>query len=130
MNTTLCARAVTAAFLGLAGLGGTVLAHEGHEHKIMGTITAIDAGRIEVESETDAGTSKTALVINKDTRFRAGKEDAQAADARVGSRVVVTWMEHDGQKIALEIMLPAKPATSSGSQNHEHPNPGDRMGHS
>jgi hypothetical protein len=67
-----------------------VRAHEGHEHKIMGTIAAIRAGALDIK----ATTGKTASVIlTEKTKIVRGTAAVKAADLKVGERVVATATE-------------------------------------
>lgn len=128
MRNSLDVLAPAAFLLCLLAPGGSALAHEGHVHKSMGTITAIDATSIEVESKSDTGTSRIAITINEQTKYLAGKEAARAADARVGSRVVVIYVEQSGQKVAREILLPPRPAGADAGQPHPPRGSGERKG--
>lgn len=78
---------------GLAALvsGGIPLfAHEGHAHKHMGKVVAVDAQRIEVE--TKDGT-KVAAPLTPETKYLRGKATAAFADVKVGDRVVISVVE-------------------------------------
>jgi hypothetical protein len=61
-------------------------AHEGHDHKIMGTISAISADRIEVK-DTDARI--VSISLNAKTKVLRGKTAIKVADLKEGERVVV-----------------------------------------
>ena len=41
----------------LLGAPGPLAAHEGHVHKVMGTVVAIEASRIEVDTEVGVGST-------------------------------------------------------------------------
>lgn len=84
--------------------GRTLLAHEGHEHKALGTVAAIDAKEIRVKTQ-DGKT--VAFVLSSETTYKAGEARAERADAKVGSRVVVVYEEKDGRNLAHEVLLPA-----------------------
>jgi hypothetical protein len=100
------ATAVLAA-AGLLAASGAV-AHEGHAHKLMGTVTAVDASRLEVET-TDG--KKTAVDLTPQTKYFKGKATAAAADLEAGRRVVVTTVEANGRVRATEVRIGvAKPA--------------------
>lgn len=93
---------------------GTLLAHEGHEHKALGTVAAIDEKEIRVETQ-DGQT--LAFVLSPETTFKAGDAPAQRADAKVGGRVVVVYEEEDGRKLAQEVLLPEK-SEGGGERSH------------
>jgi hypothetical protein len=91
----------------------TPLAHEGHEHKALGTVAAIDEKEIRVETQ-DGQT--LAFALSPETTFKAGEARAERADVKVGGRVVVVYEEENGQKLAKEVLLPA--AGEKGGQHH------------
>jgi len=62
------------------------LAHPGHEHKLMGTITAIDGNKVVIK--TTEGKDATFQVIPV-TSFKRDKAKGTQADLKVGMRVVV-----------------------------------------
>jgi hypothetical protein len=63
-----------------------VLAHEGHNHKVMGTVKSIQGERLEVQT-TDGKTSM--FTISAQTKVVRGKTTATLADIKVGERIVV-----------------------------------------
>jgi len=91
----------------LAGTG-TVLAHPGHAHKVLGTVTAVTASSVDV---LDLSNEKTTFVITKDTRIRVGKAAGTITDVRPGLRVVVEAEEDEDETfVAVTIQLPERPA--------------------
>ena len=86
MRKALAAMAVMA----LVAVGGLLRAHEGHEHKIMGKVIAIEEKKIEMES-TDG--KKVAGVLSPDTKYLRDKTPAARADVKVGERVVIVVIE-------------------------------------
>src|SRR5262245_66548366 len=68
-------------------LPGVVRAHPGHDHKIMGTITAVDASHLVVKA-TDG--KESSIQIVPATMFKRGKTKGTNTDLKVGLRVVVT----------------------------------------
>ena len=83
-------------------LPARALAHEGHEHKIMGTVKAVDAKHIEVAAKN--GTTDS-VMLKEDTKVYRGKSAVTPAEIKVGDRVVVTFIEKGGDKLAHEILL-------------------------
>ena len=64
-------------------------AHEGHDHKIMGTVVSIDAKKIVVKpADPKDGAEKTAT-IDGTTTFHKGKVTGAAADIKAGTKVVL-----------------------------------------
>jgi hypothetical protein len=86
-------------------------AHEGHAHKVMGIVTAVGADEIEIATSDGREVS---LVVNEQTRYRAGDSPAVAAEVKVGERAVVITEEKDGRVLAREVLLP--PATQGESR--------------
>ena len=62
------------------------LAHPGHDHKLMGTITAIDGNKVVIK--TTEGKDATFQVIPT-TSFKRGKQKGAQSELKVGLRVVV-----------------------------------------
>ena len=69
-------------------------AHEGHAHKIMGTVSAIHDNHLEVKA-TDGKTAT--MTITEKTKVVRGKAVLKASDIRTGDRVVVTATETKGK---------------------------------
>jgi hypothetical protein len=99
----------------ILALPGRLLAHEGHAHKVMGTITAIDAARVEVDTKDG---KKESYPLTKDTKCMRGKAAAALADVKKGERVVLSVVEKDGQKSVTEILL--SESGHSGAHAHQH----------
>lgn len=96
-------RALLALLLPTTLIVAPLSAHEGHAHKVMGVVAAIDATHLEVKG-TDGKT--VSLVLNQKTTVRRGKAPAALADIAIGSRVVVTTMEEGGVKRVTDVQLP------------------------
>jgi len=95
-------RTVTAVAVLLAP-AGALLAHEGHAHKVMGKVVAIDAEQIEVES-TDG--KKVAGVLSGDTKYLRGEAAVTREDVKVGERVVIVVVEdEDGTQDVKQVLL-------------------------
>lgn len=77
---------VTALALAAAPLT-SAFAHEGHDHKLLGTITEVAADRLVVRATKDGAVSSIALVAT--TKITRGKTKLSAGDLKVGDRVVV-----------------------------------------
>lgn len=84
------------------------LAHPGHTHKILGTVTAVTATTVEV---LDRSNEKTIFEITRDTKIRVGKSAGTIKDVRTGLRIVVEGEEEEDETfIALTIQLPERAA--------------------
>lgn len=92
--------AVAAAF----AFAGLAQAHEGHEHKLMGVVAAVDASHVEVKG-SDGGTQS--ILIAPSTQFRKANQPASASDLVPNGKVVVKYREANGQKTATEVTVPA-----------------------
>ena len=84
-----------------------VRAHEGHAHKVMGTVTTVHENHLEVKA-TDGKTST--ITLNEKTRIVRGKTKTTAADIKPAERVVVTAMQTKGKDgkttmVATEVRL-------------------------
>ena len=62
------------------------MAHPGHDHKLMGTITSIDKNKVAVK--TTEGKDMT-FEITPLTAFKRGKSKGAQSDLKAGMRVVV-----------------------------------------
>ena len=101
-------RLTLAVLVTLAALPLQVLAHPGHAHKILGTVTTVTATSVEV---LDRGNEKTTFAITKDTKIRVGKGAGTIKDVRTGLRIVVEAEEEEDETfVAVTIQLPERPA--------------------
>jgi hypothetical protein len=71
------------------GSGVRLLAHEGHEHKVMGTVTMAAADHVMLK---DKDGKDVMVKVTKDTKVKA-KPAVKVEDIKVGSRIVVTAVE-------------------------------------
>lgn len=62
------------------------LAHPGHDHKLMGTISSIDKNKVVMK--TTEGKNMTFEIVPT-TAFKRGKDKGTQADLKAGMRVVV-----------------------------------------
>lgn len=60
-------------------------AHEGHAHKILGTISAIQANRVELKTPEGKTVS---VVVNAKTTYARGKQKVDVTALKVGERIV------------------------------------------
>lgn len=81
--------AVIAAIL-VVGTATMVRAHEGHEHKIMGTVTMVHENHLELKSTEG---KSVAVTVTDKTKILRGTEAAALGSLTVGERVVVTAVE-------------------------------------
>lgn len=106
-------RAFLVAFLAAAvGTTGAAVAHEGHEHKVMGKVVAVDEKQIEVET-TDG--KKVTGLLTPGTKYLRGKAAAARTDVKVGERVVIVVVEEQKKQNVKQVLLGAAPA-----EEHKH----------
>lgn len=82
---------------------GALLAHGGHHH-VMGTVTAVDATHVEIQTKDGKSSSVPVSSTTKYYKGSTGKTAASAADLKVGSHVMID-LAKDGA--ANEIRLPS-----------------------
>lgn len=104
-------RILALAILLAASAPSVLPAHEGHAHKVMGTVVVVDAEKGRLDVKTGDG-KNVALVLDQKTSYVRGKEAATLRDVAKGSRVVVTTIEESGVTRALEVRLPERKAPS------------------
>jgi hypothetical protein len=85
------------------------LAHPGHDHKLMGTISSIDKNKIVMK--TTEGKDMT-FEVTPTTAFKRGKARGAAADLKAGMRVVVNVGDGVEPLKAKEVQYTA-PATTA-----------------
>lgn len=100
----------TAAAVMTIALGGVAIAHPGHEHKIMGTVTMAAADHVMLK---DKDGKDATVSIDKDTKFLRAKKAMKVSDLKVGMRIVITAVtdDNDDKSIAKVIELGPDPAT-------------------
>jgi len=89
-----------ATFLALAvlalGSGARLFAHEGHEHKVMGTVTMAAADHVMLK---DKDGKDVTVKVTKDTKVKATPA-VKVEEIKVGTRVVVTAVEQKDKSLA------------------------------
>lgn len=110
---------LSAVLVGFMASAGLAAAHEGHEHKAMGTVAALDATHIEV---ADRDGKKTSVRLTAGTTYMNGTMAVAAKDVKLGQRVVVVYVLDEKEKanIAKQVLLgvaekdvaPAKPGSN------------------
>jgi hypothetical protein len=78
--------ALSMSFALLVAPSPLLVAHQGHDHKVMGTVKSIEAERIEVE---DRDGQETWFKVTKDTKILRGQLPEELTAVEVGERVVV-----------------------------------------
>jgi hypothetical protein len=88
------------------GTGARVLAHEGHDHKVMGTVTMAMADHIMVK---DTAGKDVMIQVVKTTKVKA-KPAMKVEEIKPGTRVVITAAMEKDKMIAKEIQVGADAA--------------------
>jgi hypothetical protein len=84
-------------------------AHQGHAHKVMGTISSVEGSNVTVKTSD----GKTVMVmLDKKTAITRGKTKLDAAAVKVGDRVVAVGMEEKDMIMATTMKLGGAPATA------------------
>jgi len=81
-------------------------AHEGDEHKVMGTVTMAAADHIMVKTTED---KEVTIQVTKDTKVMKGEEAMKPEDIDAGTRVVVTAVTENDQLKAKLIQVGVDP---------------------
>ena len=92
------------------GISTRLFAHEGHDHKVMGTVTTAAADRVVLKDTTGKDVT---VQITKDTKVKA-KQAMTVEEIKPGTRVVVTaLMEKDKSLKAKLIEVGVAPAAAA-----------------
>lgn len=102
-----------------AALAAQLMAHEGHEHRVMGTVTKAEKSRIEVQT-TEGKT--VGILLDHDTKYYREQTPAGAEDVKVGTRVVITTIEkQNGMILAKKVSLGTSPSKAEAYTCPMHP---------
>ena len=93
---------VFVAAIALLVWGGRTSAHEGHLHKVLGTVAVLDATHIEVDT-TDG--KRESFLLTANTKYIKGKKPCAASDVKIGARVALSVVQKDGKKNVTEILI-------------------------
>jgi hypothetical protein len=77
-------------------------AHEGHAHKALGTVSAVNGDHVTVKT-TDGKT--ITVMVDKKTAVTRGKEKLAADAVKVGERVSVDYMQEKDMLMAQAVKL-------------------------
>lgn len=84
-----------ASFVLLVGASTRAIAHPGHTHKVMGTVTMAAADHVMVKDK--AGKEMT-IKVTKDTQIRS-KPPVKVEELKAGTRVVVNAIENQDKSM-------------------------------
>lgn len=89
----------------------TVPAHQGHAHKFMGTLSAVQENQFEVKS-TDG--KMLVFQVDAKTVYQRGKAKVASTDLKVGERVVVSALQVPaGKTMTAQLVQFAVPSTAA-----------------
>ena len=91
------------------GTAPRLVAHEGHDHKVMGTVTMAMADHILVK---DTAGKDVTIQVAKTTKIK-GKPAMKSEEIKTGTRVVITAAMEKDKMIAKEIQVGADGATAA-----------------
>jgi hypothetical protein len=95
-------------------------AHEGHAHKMMGTVKAVHADMNHVEL-TMAGGKTGGFYVDGETKYTKGSAAATLADLKPGTRVVVDAKMDGDKMVATSVKLSAGSKTAApAAAPHKH----------
>jgi len=83
-----------------------VMAHPGHEHKVLGTVTMANAEHVMLNDRQGKGHT---VYLSADTKILKDKKAATVDDIKAGMRIVVTAVEENEKMMAKVIELGAAP---------------------
>ena len=101
---------IAAAVAGALVLPVAARAHEGHTHKVMGTISSIDGKNLTVKT-TDGKT--VTVVLGAKTKITQGKKTVEATVLKVGDRLVAEGTEEKAVLTASTVRLGEVPAPTA-----------------
>jgi hypothetical protein len=94
------------AVAGLVALAAPAMAHPGHDHKILGTVTMSAPDHVMLK---DPEGKDHTVKVTSSTRILKDKRRATINDVQVGARVVVTAATENDQLVAKIIEVGAAP---------------------
>jgi hypothetical protein len=80
----------------------SLFGHEGHDHRVLGTVVTATAEQVEIKTKE----GKTVIIaLNAQTKYLRGDAKAAAADLAAGDRVVVTLVSEKEPLVAKQIRM-------------------------
>src|SRR5258708_27096025 len=81
---------------------GVARDHEGHAHKVMGTVSSVDGNNVTVKT---ADGKSVMVMLDKKTTVTRGRNKLDVAAVKVGDRVVAEGMEEKDMIMAKTLKL-------------------------
>jgi hypothetical protein len=91
---------VVATALSAVSFGANLAAHEGHEHKVMGTVTMAAADHVMLK---DKDGKDVTVKVTKATKVKA-KPSVKVEELKAGTRVVVTAVEGKDKSLTAKLI--------------------------
>lgn len=88
-------------------------AHEGHTHKVMGTISSLQGNHLEVKT---TGGKTVMVMLDAKTTITRGKTKLDVTALKPGERVSIDAMEEKAMMMAEAIRLGAAPAATAAAK--------------
>jgi hypothetical protein len=92
-----------------------LVAHEGHAHSMMGTVTAVHPDMKHVEMKTPDGKT-SGFYVDDATKFTQGTKALSLSDLKPGQRVVVSARTEGTKMIAATVKVGAAGKTAAGAK--------------
>jgi hypothetical protein len=102
----------------LAGAPG-VLAHDGHDHTIMGTVTMAAPDHVMMK---DTEGKDLTVLVTRETKVTRNKEPMRVQDIQAGTRIVVTAVTENNRTTAkdIQVALNRRPASLGDAGDIPH----------
>lgn len=100
----------------ITGLASVALAHEGHEHTLLGTVSMLHQNHLEVKALKDG--KATIVTLTEKTKILRDKAPATRVDLKAGERVAVVYTQEkdaSGKEVLIAKEVRLGPAKGSGS---------------
>ena len=94
----------------IAAVPSAAAAHEGHAHKVMGTVTSVQGSNLMVKS-TDG--KSVMVMLDAKTKITQGKNKVELAALKVGDRIVAEGPEKQGMITATTVRVGDAPAAAA-----------------
>jgi hypothetical protein len=95
------------AMLAVLGLPVAALAHSGHTHKVMGTVSSVQGDRVEV---TGTDGKLVVITLTPKTAITRGKTKLDATAVKTGERISIDYMQAKNVNTATAVKLATAPA--------------------
>ena len=100
---------IVSAIAAVLALPAAAVAHKGHAHKVMGTVSSIDGNHLAVKT-TDG---KTVMVmLDAKTKITQGKTPLTTAALKVGDRIVAEGAQEKDMMTAAVVQVGIAPTTA------------------